>query len=135
MFIDAYRAEYESTPITLEELATKYSLTQEDLKDASTWKAYSPPATIVPAPRTLRAPAPTTSDLTVTEKIEKFKEDALEHCLTFMSQQAEFAEVKEFKDIVAIVDSIEKSYKSTKDTGPTINIMIQNLMERFSDDV
>ena len=37
--------------------------------------------------------------------------------------------------MVAIVDSIEKSYKDVKDPiGTTINIAIQNLVERFSDD-
>jgi hypothetical protein len=89
--------------------------------------------TIVPSP----PPVPVT---TATEdqlaKIANFKELALDHCITFMSQDAKFAEVKEFKDIVAIVDSLEKSYqKVDPDAGkPTINILVQNLMERFSDD-
>ena len=52
-----------------------------------------------------------------------------------MREDVEFAEIKEFKDVVAIVDSIEKSYKDTKDPqGTTINIAIQNLVEKFSDD-
>lgn len=70
------------------------------------------------------------------KKIENFKELALDHCLNFMHRDAKLSEVKEFKDIVAIVDSLEKSYqKADPDAGkPTINIMINNLLERFSDD-
>jgi hypothetical protein len=70
------------------------------------------------------------------DKIARFKELAVQHCITFMERDAKFSEVKEFKDIVAIVDTLEKSYqKVDPDAGkPTINIMINNLMERFKDD-
>lgn len=82
---------------------------------------------------------PVTDDqapVAVQEKISAFKEAALDHCISFMAKDAKFAEVKEFKDIVAVVDSIEKSYQKadTKDRGPTINILVQNLTERFRDD-
>lgn len=164
--IEAYKAEYETTNITLEALLEKYELTKEELPGHETWIAYnSKPAkprktktqkktdtilaqaaqseivtpTIV-TPILLPKPAGILPETSVTEtqlaKIANFKELALDHCIKFMSQDAKFAEVKEFKDIVAIVDSLEKSYqKVDPEAGkPTINIMINNLMERFKDD-
>ena len=70
------------------------------------------------------------------DKIAQFKELALDHCINFMNKDAKFSEVKEFKDIVAIVDTLEKSYqKVDPEAGkPTINILVNNLMERFNDD-
>lgn len=70
------------------------------------------------------------------KKIEEFKELALDHCLKFMKKDAQFSEVKEFKDVVAIVNTLETSYQKTDpDAGkPTINILVQNLVERFKDD-
>jgi len=81
----------------------------------------------------LTATEPTETQL---DKIAQFKELALDHCINFMNKDAKFSEVKEFKDIVAIVDTLEKSYqKVDPDAGkPTINILINNLMERFNDD-
>jgi len=81
----------------------------------------------------LVATEPTETQL---DKIAQFKELALDHCINFMNKDAKFSEVKEFKDIVAIVDTLEKSYqKVDPEAGkPTINILINNLMERFNDD-
>lgn len=150
--------------ITLDELLAKYQLTKEDLPGCETWtkpntsqpvakvtkpkrvkaidKILQQPAQVVATPSTIVTP-PTVPLLVETvatdvqlRKIENFKELALDHCLNFMAKDAKLSEVKEFKDIVAIVDSLEKSYqKADPDAGkPTINIMINNLLERFSDD-
>lgn len=105
-------------------------------------KILQQPAQVVATPSTIVTPptVPLLAETVATEvqlrKIENFKELALDHCLNFMAKDAKFSEVKEFKDIVAIVDSLEKSYqKVDPDAGkPTINIMINNLLERFSDD-
>jgi hypothetical protein len=178
MLTEAYKAEYETTPITIEALIAKYDLSPEDIKGHETWISFlNPPKPAVatkPKPKTkkqakvdaiidsISEPAIVTPSTIVTTplakqeltnetvdfpvgkqltevqlgKIANFKELALDHCIRFMSQDAKFAEVKEFKDIVAIVDSLEKSYqKVDPDAGkPTINILINNLMERFKDD-
>jgi hypothetical protein len=79
----------------------------------------------------------TPEDTPVLKDIAQFKELAVAHALKFMRNDAEFAEVKEFKDMVAIVDSLEKSYiakKNPDDAKITVNIAIQNLVERFRDD-
>jgi len=87
---------------------------------------------------TIEEPTIATTEPTETQldKIAQFKELALDHCINFMNKDARFSEVKEFKDIVAIVDTLEKSYqKVDPEAGkPTINILINNLMERFNDD-
>jgi len=166
MLTEAYKAEYETTPITIEALMTKYELSYDDIKGHETWISFLAPKPTVTKPKPkatkkqvkidtiidsiaitpstiVTTPATSQSLTTETiatevqlEKIANFKELALDHCIKFMTKDAQWSEVKEFKDIVAIVDSLEKSYqKIDPDAGkPTINIMINNLMERFQDD-
>lgn len=162
--VEAYQAEYEHTNITIDALLEKYQLTKDDIKGYELWRKpgeivietkVKPKRTkkIDKVLQTLEAidskpTAPTITTLgiatlpetTATEsqlkKIEEFKELALDHCLNFMHRDAKLSEVKEFKDIVAIVNTLETSYQKT-DPGagkPTINILVQNLMERFNDD-
>lgn len=137
-----YQIEYETTDISIESLCTKYDVQTKQLKGYTKWtKGLGEPdiaeplqADIITSPidtQDLKIPKDTVELL---ESIEDFKRKAVAHAIKFMRDDAEFAEVKEFKDMVAIVDSIEKSYKDTKDTGPTVNILIQNLTEKFQDD-
>lgn len=154
--IEAYKAEYDlliSTGLkhkqAVDKLHSQYTLEPEELAIANSWevvvtkskpvrakKAKEPIAAEV-LPVTLPSTTPVDSEIVpdTKEKIAQFKELALDHCLTFMKKDARYAEVKEFKDIVAVVDSIEKSYDKSKGTdAPTINILVQNLVERFRDD-
>lgn len=157
--VEAYQAEYEHTNISIDALLEKYQLTKDDIKGYESWKkpgeVAKPKRTkkidkvlqnldakpnIVPATTITTTDIVTLPETTVTEsqlkKIEEFKELALDHCLNFMHRDAKLSEVKEFKDIVAIVNTLETSYQKTDpDAGkPTINILVQNLMERFNDD-
>jgi len=131
-----YQIEFETSDITIEQLCEKYDVTTKQLKGYTKWS------------KSKRLPQPTettnivnsnsnndNSSEEVLADIKEFKSLAMQHALKFMKNDAQFAEVKEFKDIVAIVDSIEKSYKDTKDTGPTVNVLVQNITERFKDDV
>ncbi len=133
-----YQAEYETTPdFTIANLCEKYDVTTKQLSGYTKWSKRSEPsvepeANIVPAiARNLPIPSNTEELL---DDVENFKRLAVAHAVKFMKNDAEFAEVKEFKDMVSIVDSIEKSYKGIADTGPTVNILIQNLTEKFHDD-
>lgn len=139
-----YQIEYETTDISIESLCTKYDVQTKQLKGYTKWAkrlgeqniVEPTQADIITSPigtqlQDLKIPKDTEELL---ESIEDFKRKAVAHAIKFMKDDAEFAEVKEFKDMVAIVDSIEKSYKDTKDTGPTVNILIQNLTEKFQDD-
>lgn len=158
-----YQAEYENTPdLTVEQLCEKYCVNQGQLKGWQTWeKVIHDDIEIMPAleprvdtstsidsqrlPRIAMPQLPdipldttlTPADAPVLKDIAQFKELAVAHALKFMRNDAEFAEVKEFKDMVAIVDSLEKSYiakKNPDDAKITVNIAIQNLVERFRDD-
>ena len=148
-----YQAEYETTPdMTIDDICTKYDVQTKQLKGYTKWQkriledsssTHEPTeaedfdVSIVPS-----VPKKPNHDLAIPKDreelltdIDNFKGLAIAHAVKFMKDDAEFAEVKEFKDMVAIVDSIEKSYRDVKDpSGTTINIAIQNLVERFSDD-
>lgn len=156
--IEAYKAEFDlkvnsgtEPHLAIAQIKEAYSLTNEDLPGHEAWIVKPTKgkrtkkideileATVVKPtiPQVAKPSLPVTkAEETQLEKIEKFKELALDHCIHFMEKDAKFAEVKEFKDIVAIVDTLEKSYqKADPNSGkPTINIMINNLMERFKDD-
>jgi hypothetical protein len=150
--------------ITLEELCEKYDLQKKQLKGYTRWKKaiieiepappeepkvptaediVLEPEIVIPEKSmgTLQvgrmlAPLEIPKDREeLLKDIEDFKGLAVAHAVKFMKNDAEFAEIKEFKDMVAIVDSIERSYRDVKDpTGTTINIAIQNLVSRFTDD-
>ena len=139
-----YRKEFESSDITIQELCKKYHVTLKELKGYSTWKKEQPkqeqpkqPVTIasIEVPQLPKKLPVTQTDTSVKEDIEKFKKLAIANALRFIEEDIAFASVKDFKDMVAIVDSIDKSYKDIKDTGPTIQVLVQNIFERFSDDV
>tara|TARA_R110000851_G_scaffold333042_2_gene510869 strand:- start:929 stop:1366 length:438 start_codon:yes stop_codon:yes gene_type:complete len=132
-----YQAEYESDPdITIDMLCDKYSISTKQLKGYTKWakttdNTISAPTTIISNPI---VPLVKPKEELLLD-IDTFKALAVAHAIKFMNNDAEFAEVKEFKDMVAIVDSLEKSYKDDKNpTGTTINIAIQNLVEKFQDD-
>ena len=130
LLLTQYRLEFEHTNISLEDLVAKYSLDIEDLKDYEEWTKGGPP----PAPTVLHSQELVTSpiELTNEEKIKEFKTLALDRCLHFIKSDVRFAVVKEFKDIVAIVDTLDK--KSGIDTNTTINVLVQNIQEKFVDD-
>lgn len=152
--IEAYKAEYDLLVSTglkhkqaVDKLHSQYTLEPEELAIANSWEVVVTKSKPVRAKKTNVLPvaevlppacsAQVDSEIVpdTKEKIAQFKELALDHCLTFMKKDARYAEVKEFKDIVAVVDSIEKSYDKSKGTdAPTINILVQNLVERFRDD-
>jgi len=152
----AYKAEYEHTDISIPDLLKKYQLDKGDIEGHEEWMKSGDLVTTLLAQTKgkkqnivdkmlTRIESNTVQPVTHIENIvmvdhiasiDEFKTLALAHCLKFMRKDAQFSEVKEFKDIVAIVDSLEKSYqKADPDAGkPTINILINNLMERFQDD-
>jgi len=152
ILLQSYKNEYQTTPISIEDLCIKYSLDIEELKsktDIDKWeKLYTPPETINEAeaeehldiivlPENKLDKSETkilTTKEEILEDIDEFKKKAVKECLRFIKDDARYAEVKEFKDMVAIVDSIEKSYKnSDTNEGTTINVLIQNLTQKFKD--
>ena len=140
LLLTQYQMEFEHSNITINDLLDKYSLKLEDLKGHELWVKGS---TIVPSIVPDNLPSTNildgsldSSEQTLEEQVLDFKEKAMEHCLTFMEKDVRFAEVKEFKDIVSIVDSIDKSLQkgNPDDKGTTINVLVQNITEKFQDD-
>jgi len=63
------------------------------------------------------------------------KQLAITRCKDFLTNDAKFAEIKEIKDVVAIVSDIDKSIAGTPQGGTTVNVLINNLIASFRDDV
>ena len=68
----------------------------------------------------------------VLDQIDEFKRLTLAKATKFVRDEADYADIKDLKDVVSIVDTIEKSYKGVRQ-GPAVNILVQNLVERFRD--
>lgn len=106
----------------------------EKLKDIIVHpKAIINESELITKPKTSILDTPEDADKATMEDIKTFKKAAIKEALRFIKDDAKFAEVKEFKDMVAIVDSIEKSYRVDGPTGPTINVVVQNLVNRFKE--
>lgn len=156
-----YKIEYETTSITLDSLIEKYDINLDDIPDISDWRKQTeaePEVEILatPQPRAKRkkaniatpAPPAKTSPLDaiveiapeevakenqdVLDQIDEFKRLTLAKATKFVRDEADYADIKDLKDVVSIVDTIEKSYKGVKQ-GPAVNILVQNLVERFRD--
>lgn len=158
-----YKIEYETTSITLDSLIEKYDINLDDIPDISDWRKQTeaePEVEILatPQPRAKRkkpqqtiataTPIVKTSPLDaiveiapeevakenqdVLDQIDEFKRLTLAKATKFVRDEADYADIKDLKDVVSIVDTIEKSYKGVKQ-GPAVNILVQNLVERFRD--
>ncbi len=64
-------------------------------------------------------------------KIAKFKHLVADYALTFMEDEAKYAEPKEVKNVVQMIAAIDPKVQNEKPT----NILVQSLVNRFSDDV
>lgn len=158
-----YKIEYETTSITLDSLIEKYDINLDDIPDISDWRKQTeaePEVEILatPQPRAKRKKAQPKVDIVtppvkaspldaiveiapeeiahenqdVLDQIDEFKRLTLAKATKFVRDEADYADIKDLKDVVSIVDTIEKSYKGVKQ-GPAVNILVQNLVERFRD--
>lgn len=130
-----YRAEYEADPeITLQSLALKYGFEVEDLGDTSSWAKSLPlvvPTEIVAAP-TKPSKEPEESD-ELRNNILEFKRNVVKESLTRL-KMAGTMETKELKELATVVDIVDKSLRSTADSN-NINVLIQNIINKYGDDV
>lgn len=130
ILLKSYRIEYETTPIGIQEIRKKYNLTEKQVEKWTKQPQNLPISKSAPVPATLVEDFDKDSLL---QDINSFKVGAIKYANQQL-EDAEFLEVKEFKDLVSIVSTVETSLKDSKDTGPSINILIQNLSEKFTDD-
>lgn len=91
----------------------------------------------LPQPPTLPSvPQPQSLDIAQLKlDIGTCKQLAITRCKDFLTNDAKFAEIKEIKDVVAIVSDIDKSLASIPQGGTTVNVLINNLIASFRDDV
>ena len=158
------REEYETTTITIDELCLYHGVPLRELKGHKSWKKIAqaepvidiasfledegqPPAPLpiieevaslpTPQPPTLpTTPQPDTLDIAQLKlDIGTCKQLAITRCKDFLTNDAKFAEIKEIKDVVAIVSDIDKSIAGTVQGGTTVNVLLNNLIASFRDDV
>lgn len=92
----------------------------------------------LPAPQPPATPPVPTQSLDIAQlklDIGTCKQLAITRCKDFLTNDAKFAEIKEIKDVVAIVSDIDKSIAGTPQGGTTVNVLINNLIASFRDDV
>lgn len=158
------REEYETTTITIDELCLYHGVPLKELKGHKSWKkiaqaeptidiasfledeglattltiATSEPVIeeVASLPTMPATPQPDTLDIAQLKlDIGTCKQLAITRCKDFLTNDAKFAEIKEIKDVVAIVSDIDKSIAGTPQGGTTVNVLINNLIASFRDDV
>lgn len=131
-----YRAEYEADPeITLQSLALKYGFEVEDLGDTSSWTKSMPlvvPTEVVATIPTKSSEKPEESD-ELRNNILEFKKGVVKESLTRL-KMAGTMETKELKELATVVDIVDKSLRATADSN-NVNVLIQNIINKYGDDV
>lgn len=128
-----YQQEWETDPhLTIEELARRYAFDPIDLGDTTDWKKANEPAELVPVTPEPKLPA-TQSESPIQTHITEFKTKAIKECLHRL-KLANVMEVRELKDLVTTVDIIDKSLRTSSDSQ-NINVLIQNIVNKYGDDV
>jgi len=147
----AYKVEFETSNITIEELCRKYNITKEQLGSTEKWEkratvVLANPICIEKRPNTIGKPAHSKGNKdiivsgepkTMLDTIQETKELALDSTKQFFENyNTDEVTTKEFKDMVGVLKDLEAGelLKEGKGQGTTVNILVQNLTERFRDD-
>jgi hypothetical protein len=120
---DIYKKEYETGNLTLPQIQEKYQLSEAD---TAGWKKKQPlvqPSKSLPVEK---------SSNTLEEDILELKKEAVKYIKEQLSE-SHLLDIKEFKDLVSSIKALEDGNKTQQ--GPTVNILVQNLTERFRDDI
>lgn len=137
----AYKAEFETSNISIPDICKKYNIIPEDLGDTSDWeKRASEPNTdiiVIDKEEDITPSEIVDTDDCMLDDIREIKKLALDSTRQFF-QDYDTNEVstKEFKDMVGVLKDIESGelVRQGVDKGPTVNILVQNMVERFKDD-
>lgn len=142
----AYKTEFETSNISLEDLLEKYNITKEELGSTSSWKKR---VEVLPDNTYKRkdiikpdiTPSPETVEPVLDENFLDIIQDTKKLALAstkqfFENYNTDEVTTKEFKDMVVVLRDLESGelIRQGKNTGPTVNILIQNLTEKFQDD-
>lgn len=150
-----YRAEYSSTPISMEAIRKKYNI-PEDF-DTSSWEKDKPvnteePENTVtaevmddsdPTPHNITSipnnpPATQSTDpdtVVILEKVVKAKHNILEIADEMLTIDRDTIGTKELKDLMSIVDTMEKSVKPQQQEAPKVSFVFAEVVSRYKDDV
>lgn len=133
-----YKEEYCSTALTIEQLCQKYSVDIEELGDISDWVKTGLPEVYQSSPDLVVQPEPSnaiidTSLQNINADIAYFKNKLIKECLARL-KVAPSMDTKELKELATTVDIVDKSIKATKE-GQNINVLIQNIINKYGDDV
>ena len=129
-----YQDEWENDPfLTIAELAKKYAFEPEELGDTSDWVKVNAPANLPTVhAEVLPAKSEDSSKSPVQQDIGTFKSQAIKECLIRL-RTASMMDTKELKDLVTTVDIIDRSLK-TNDSHQNVNVLIQNIINKYGDD-
>lgn len=145
----AYKVEFETSNITKAELIKKYNIAPEQLGNTDSWEKRAGVGIVrednyVRKDITALREKPEKKLVTEPQEpkdflatIQETKELALTSTKQFFQDyDTDEVTTKEFKDMVGVLKDLEAGelVRQGKDTGPTVNILIQNLTEKFHDD-
>ena len=127
-----YQEEWQTTPnMTLEELANKYAFDIEELGDISDWRKTDDNI-LVPEVITQKSVTNSVDTDIIRKNITQYKKDAIKECVNRL-KLAHTLETRELKELTTVVDIIDKSLRSTSE-GQNINVLIQNIVNKYGDD-
>lgn len=147
MLADLYEAEYNTTNITKAELCDKYNISMSDLahiKEPQQELETTPSIVVVDEPKQTQTNIQTHTNTSLTTEdnseagefltsIYAFKTAALKEAHSQLVGNYEL-DSRELKNLVSTVDILEKSVTKTDGAGNTVNIMVQNIMNKYDDD-
>lgn len=135
-----YQQEWQSNPTqSLQDLASKYGFEIDDLGDTSDWVKDDPkeketvPVKIV---HPMLQPEPSTHDddqHQLTTNITDFKKRMVKECLHRLKNEGRMIETKQLRELAQIVDIVDKSLKTNVE-GNNVNVLIQNIINKYGDD-
>jgi hypothetical protein len=142
----AIKAEFEASPLSIQELCDKYNIEQYELGDISKWNKPSA-TTTQPAIIPVVEPVKVAPSIPL-DNIDKDEDDLMVDILIakrnalnavkgfFEDLDLENVPVKDVKDMMSILKDIEAGelVKKKGNDAPTVNLIIQNLVQRFKDD-
>ena len=128
-----YKTEYETSQLSIEDLCIKYDITVSDIPNHSSWVKQSAEPLDLDIIVANDIVPDVSSDVAILENVQQFKRMAVKQAKERIATDT-MMDTKELKDLVSVVDTIEKSLTGKNDSGTTVNVLVQNIQQRFKDD-
>lgn len=141
---DFYRSEYENDPVlTLAGLATKYSINISDLGDISDWKKVdltqdkrplTQVTSITPKTEVIAEGTSVIKERLLEDDIGAYKQAVVKEALYRLKTELRSLSIKDLKELTTIIDMVDKSNQKVSQ-GQQVNVLVQNIVKTFKDDV